>query len=54
MKLIITLRILGQRWEWFVEDYDSAEDVISGICSDYNQACADALAAHDDMMERRK
>lgn len=47
----IVLILSGHKWAWHVED-DELNAVKFGTQSDYNEACAAALEAHDYL--RRK
>jgi hypothetical protein len=51
--LQIVMTRTATRWHWVVEGIDDPDDFVLGDSGDYSNACAEALAAFDDMMKRR-
>lgn len=48
----ITLYITLSKWNYAVEDQDDPDNVVEGHAADYDQACAAAHQAHDEMRAR--
>ena len=48
----IILIMSRTRWNWAVENVDDPDTVMEGHAADFDQACAAAHKAHDEMRER--